>query len=67
MADVLRICTLAHRQGMGDFVWLGWNCRRGGPSWLSNGSTAIAVSRTGAAALKEALDAGKIELSLIHI
>ena len=60
VADMLRMCTLAHRNGMGNIVWLGWNGRNDSPTWLSNGSTAIAVSKKGGEVIKEAFDAGKV-------
>ena len=67
VADMLRMCTLAHRREKGNIVWLGWNGRSDGPSWLSNGSTAIAVSREGAQTIKEAFDAGKMPREHIDI
>ena len=56
LRDVVRCCTAAHREGLGDLVWLSWNGsankRRGSPSY---GSQMIAYTRLAALEVKRAM------------
>ena len=54
---ILRMCTLAHRHGLGKVVWLSYNCGTLGnpkmarPTLISSASTLVALSVNGARAL----------------
>ena len=61
------MATFAHRSGVGDFIWMGWNCSKDHPSWLSNGSQAICVSRAGADSLATAMEVGMVARGHIDI
>lgn len=54
LKDVVRICTLAHRIGYGDFVWLSWDgIRKGRKLHPSHATTAFGLTQTGARLLLE--------------
>ena len=58
LRDVVRMCTCAHRHGCGDFVWLCWDGKMSArKTHPSHGSTAIAVTQTGARLLLEMMRA----------
>ena len=69
LADIVKMCTLAHRMDCGNFVWLGWCGRtaRGYRCKPSNGSALIAVSLKGAVKLARAGQQGKIKKGHIDI
>jgi len=61
--DLMKMCTIAHRQGVGHLVWLSWEAsnKRGYKCQIGHGSTLVAVSVEGAKRLKAAFAAGSIE------
>ena len=67
VADMIRVATFAHRSGVGDLIWTGWNCGTNYPSWLYNGSHGIMVSRAGAQSIARAMEEGKIERGHIDL
>jgi hypothetical protein len=45
LKSIVRACTLAHREGRGNFVWLSWEGSNKTPGSPSHGSTALAFTR----------------------
>ena len=57
--DIVRMCTLAHRRGLGNVVWLSYNCGTLGkpqtakPTLIWSASTLVALTVNGARALHD--------------
>ena len=76
LSDLVRYVTAAHRAGCGDLVWFCWQPGHSGsraphPSRIMFGSTLLALSKAGAATVRDAMDRGHIgrdhfDLSLKH-
>ena len=73
VADMIRMATMCHRQKMGDLIWYGWQCANNNskPSWLSNGSAAIGLSKNGARRVLTAMEDGRcrrrhVDLALLE-
>lgn len=57
LKDVVRMCTLAHRIGHGDFVWLSWDGKAQRKMHPSHATTAFGLTQTGARLLLEMFQA----------
>ena len=51
LLDIVQMCTLAHRAGRGDLVWLSWEGSTGRKSHPSHGTTLVAISHLRAASM----------------
>ena len=67
LADLVRWATVAHRQGMGNLVWVGWCPAKDKRSRLSNGSHCVMVSKTGLSHMTKAFFEGKIRRGHIDL
>ena len=53
LKDIVRICTLAHRENVGDLVWLAWEpAQSERKSHPSHGTTALAITKQAANVLQ---------------
>ena len=69
VADLIRMATLCHRLGKGDIIWFGW-CATGGkkkPSWPTQGSHGLCVTKPGALAIRMAMEEGKVKRGHIDL
>ena len=68
VADLIRIATMCHRKGCGDFIWFGWDpSATDRPTWLCKGSHGIMMSKRGAYRLGCAMNANHIERGHIDL
>ena len=51
LLDIVQMCTLAHRAGRGDLVWLSWEGSKQRKSHPCHGSTLLAISHLRAASM----------------
>ena len=56
LQDLVRCCTTAHREGLGNVVWLSWVGARGRKRGPSHGSKLLGISRNGATLLQYLMD-----------
>ena len=59
LEDLVMMCTVASRSNCGDFIWLSWQPNRRHNTRVGWGSTAICLTKTGAASLSAAISAGR--------
>jgi len=65
LQHIVRMCTLAHRRGVGNVMWLSYNCGSIGnpksakPTLIYSGSTLVAFSREGARQLNALIQHSK--------
>ena len=59
---MVMICTKAHREGLGDLVWLSYDAsdKKGYKAKVQQAATLIAASHRGAKKLKEFVDSGRV-------
>ena len=67
LEDIVRLCTVAHRHGCGDFVWMQWAPSTGSEALPNHASTFTALSQEGAARVHMAFQCGEIENGLIDM
>ena len=56
--DMMRIATMCHRNGMGEFIWVSWVPSKKSPSRIGHGSQCLMMTKDGVFACKDAKDRG---------
>ena len=67
VCDMVRIATLCHRRGVGDFIWVSWCPVKAHPSRIGHGSACLLVTKHGFETLNEAVLGGKVERGHIDL
>ena len=67
VVDMMRIATMCHRQGMGDFIWVSWVPAKQKPSRIGHGSQLLMLSKFGMYAVTEAKDRGLLKRGHIDL